>query len=300
MKLPSILIFAASMAALQAIAQDKPATTATPVSAATASVDASGSKPATAIPEMPDPKKISYSIGMNVGQNLKQRFPEADIDSIVAAIKDVLAGNKTQLTEDEAREIISEFSRVSMAREAEKARVAAEKNKVEGEAFLAKNTKEPGVITLPSGLQYIIITEGTGATPKSNEVVTANYRGTLIDGTEFDSSFAPGRKPFMGSVSAAALKGWTEIFQKMKVGSKYKVFLPPSLAFGPSGRRPKIEGNSVVIFELELLAITEQKAPADQGIVGDIIKVPSQEEMKKGAKVEGIKLPPTNAPVQAK
>jgi FKBP-type peptidyl-prolyl cis-trans isomerase len=298
MKILGTIVFAMSLAAFQAMAQDKPASS-QPVSAAPQvklSTDASHAIPASpAMPEAPDMKKVAYAIGMSWGTLLKQRAPDIDLNTIDSAIKDVLAGSKLQMTEEESQSVLRAFSSVLQAREMEKNRLAAEKNKVDGEAFLAKNAKEPGVVTLPSGLQYKVIAEGSGSSPKSNEVVTVNYRGALIDGTEFDSSYATNRKPFIGSVSGGVIKGWTEILQLMKAGSKYKVFVPSNLAYGPAGRRPKIEPNSVLIFDMELISFTEQKTPDAEGVVGDIIKVPGQDEMKKGAKVEFIKPGQTNA-----
>jgi len=283
MKLLAIAVLAAGMAASQAIAQDKPTAPTAPVVGV----------PTNQVPEPLDMKKVSYAIGMNWGATLKQHVADADLDSVFSGMKDMLSSNKTRFTEDEAKAVLANFSRVLSARESDKARVAAGKNKAEGEAFLAKNGKEPGVITLPSGLQYKVIAEGSGPSPKSTEVVTVNYRGTLIDGTEFDSSTGPGKKPFIGSVSGGVIKGWTEILQHMKAGSKYKVFIPYTLAYGEAGRRPKIEPFTTLIFDMELVSFTEQQQTVE-GVSGDILKVPSQSEMSKGAKIEMIKPGQTN------
>jgi FKBP-type peptidyl-prolyl cis-trans isomerase len=170
---------------------------------------------------------------------------------------------------------------------------AAVKSKAEGEAFLATNKNNPGVITLPDGLQYKVITDGDGTIPTSNDVVTVNYRGTLVDGTEFDSSIKRG-KPAQFSVGNV-IRGWTEALLQMKVGSKWRLFVPSELAYGTRGR-PGIPANSVLIFEVELLSTELQLVPEPSAVsapavplTSDIIKVPSAEEMKKGAKIEVIK-----------
>jgi len=253
---------------------------------------------APAVPVMPDIQKLSSAIGMSWGDALKQNLPEANLDAVFAAVKDSLAGKPPPLSEQEFRDVMNSFRRASMGRQAEKSRLAAEKNKTDSEAFLAKNGKEAGVITLPSGIQYKVINEGLGPYPKSSDTVVVNYRGSTIDGKEFDSSYGVDRKPLTTPVSGRTIKGWTEALQLMKVGSKWQIVIPSALAYGPSGKPPKIEGNAALIFDIELLSIQEPAAPpidTAQAISGDIIKVPSQEEMKKGAKIEVIKTPPANA-----
>lgn len=297
MKLQYTALLLAGLMASQAMAQDAkpaaPSVSVTPV--------------APAVPPMPDLQKLSYAIGMNWGELLKQNFPEAKLDSVTEAMKDAISGKQPQLTEAEARELLKQFTQVAQARQMEKARLTAEKNKSEGEAYMAKNGKEAGVVTLPSGIQYKIIAEGSGATPKSNDTVVVNYRGTTIDGKEFDSSYAPDRKPLTTPVVGRTIKGWSEVLQLMKVGSKWQVTIPANLAYGPMGKRgqpgskqPGIEPNSTLIFEMELLSIQEPVATAAadsaQVVSGEIIRVPSQEEIKKGAKVERVTLPTTNSP----
>src|SRR5581483_5600494 len=173
----------------------------------------------------------------------------------------------------------------------------AEKNKKEGDAFLAANKSKPGVKSFDSGLQYQVLTEGTGETPKPGDTVAANYRGTLIDGTEFDSS-KPGQ-PTSFPVTGV-IPGWTEALEHMKTGSKWKLFIPSNLAYGERGQRPKIAPNAALIFEVELVSVTPGQAPAatvkpatgvqpvasaTPPLTSDIIKVPSAEELKKGAKI---------------
>ncbi|MEO8429807.1 MAG: FKBP-type peptidyl-prolyl cis-trans isomerase, partial [Verrucomicrobiota bacterium] len=157
-----------------------------------------------------------------------------------------------------------------------------------GEAFLKQNATKEGVKTTPSGLQYKVLKEGAGKTPKATDTVEVNYRGTLIDGTEFDSSYKRGQ-PYTTSVMGV-VKGWTEALQMMKVGSKWQLFIPSELAYGPRPGGRDIGPNAVLVFEVELLEIKPPTPPPGaQPVTSDIIKVPSAEELKKGAKIEVIK-----------
>ncbi len=197
--------------------------------------------------------KLSYAIGMDMGGSLKRNAIEVDIDALVKGLKDALAGGKMLMTEQEQRETLIAFQKEFQAKQQEKMKAEAEKNKKEGEAFLAENKKKPGVKTLPSGLQYKVITEGKGASPKETDTVTVNYRGTLIDGTEFDSSYKrkePATFPVKG-----VIKGWTEALQLMKEGAKWQLFIPPNLAYGERGAGGTIGPNATLIFEVELLKI---------------------------------------------
>jgi len=239
-------------------------------------------------------QKVSYSYGVNYGNYLKRQSADLDLDVFLKGIKDALGGGTTLLDEKEIRDTITAYSKELRAKQEEKNKILGEKNKKEGEAFLTENAKKPGVITTPSGLQYKVLADGTGPSPKSNEVVTVNYRGTLIDGTEFDSSYKTGQ-PFTRSVMGF-VKGWTEALQMMKVGSKWQLFVPSNLAYGdrPGGR--DIGPNAVLIFEMELLGIKPPTPPPGaQPVTSDIIKVPSAEDLKKGAKIEVIK-PDSTAP----
>jgi FKBP-type peptidyl-prolyl cis-trans isomerase FklB len=170
----------------------------------------------------------------------------------------------------------------------EKRKAEAGKNKNEGEAFLAANKAKEGVISLPSGLQYKVITNGTGPKPSTNDTVSVHYRGTLIDGTEFDSSLG---KPQPASFRVTGvIRGWTEALQLMPVGSKWQLTIPSELAYQERGSPPKIGPNAVLQFEVELIGIKEAAQPAPQPVVtSDIIKVPSKAELEKGAKIEVIK-----------
>src|SRR5881394_2724101 len=238
-----------------------------------------------------DPKeKSSYSIGANWGNSLKRQEVEVDVEAVIKGLKDGLAG-KSALTDQELREALSALNQEIRAKMEEKRKGLGEKNKQEGEKFLAENKNKLGVTALPSGLQYKILVEGNGESPKSNDVVTANYRGTLIDGTEFDSS-AKNNQPLVRPANML-IKGWTEALQLMKPGAKWQLFVPPDLAYGERGMGAQIGPNATLIFEMELVSF---KPPAPQAtaapaqpVTSGIIKVPSKEELEKGAKVQILK-----------
>ena len=198
-------------------------------------------------------EKVSYIIGMDIGMNLKKQAIDIDSNILVRGMKDALSGAKPLLTEQEIQEAMVAFQKEMMAKQSE----VAKKNKAEGEAFLAENKKKEGVKTLPSGLQYKVIKAGTGKKPKSTDTVTANYRGTLINGTEFDSSYKRGQ-PASFPVSGV-IPGWTEALQLMEVGAKWQLFIPSNLAYGEQGAGRDIGPNSTLIFEVELVSIQEKK-----------------------------------------
>jgi FKBP-type peptidyl-prolyl cis-trans isomerase FklB len=232
--------------------------------------------------------RVSYAIGMMLGNNWKQQGLDINPEIAAQAIKAIQAGSQTLLTPEQAQETLTIFQKEFRAKQQAKQAEAGIKNKTEGEAFLAKNKSATGVTTLPDGLQYSVITAGTGLKPSASDVVSVHYRGTLIDGTEFDSSYKRGQ-PAEFPVGGV-IRGWTEALQKMPVGSKWKLFIPSELAYGEQGR-PSIPPNSVLIFEVELLSIQAPPPPPQPAapLTSDIIKVPSAEEMKKGAKIEVIK-----------
>jgi len=214
----------------------------------------SGASFAADAPELKgDKEKLSYSIGMDIGGNLKQGSVEVDPDLLAKGLKDSYGGGKTLLTEDEARQAIMTFQEALMAKQAEAKRKLAEKNKAEGEIFLAENAKKKGVKTLPSGLQYKEIVPGTGKSPKATDTVTTHYKGTLIDGTEFDSSYKRGQ-PATFQVSGV-IPGWTEALQLMKEGAKWQLFVPSNLAYGEQGAGREIGPNATLIFEVELISV---------------------------------------------
>lgn len=247
----------------------------------------------------PDKEKVSYAIGMNIGNSIKRQSIDVDVDTMAKAIKDVVAGNPTTLTVQEAQQVMEQMNNDLRAKRAEEMKKLeeerkqlGEKNKKEGEAFLAENAKKPGVKTTASGLQYKVITEGKGEIPKATDTVTTHYRGRLIDGTEFDSSYKRGQ-PTEFPVTGV-IKGWTEALQLMPVGSKWELYIPSDIAYGEAGHGPSIPPNTTLIFELELIGIKPKPAETNQAVSGEIIKVPSAEELKKGAKIEVIRPGQTN------
>ena len=209
-----------------------------------------------------DKDKQSYAIGINVGkglsQNLKQTGLDIDPAILTRAIKDVLAGDRQSMTDQEAQETLKTLQADMRKGQEEKAKQLAETNKKEGEEFLAANKTKEGVTTLPDGLQYKILQEGTGPRPAATDSVTVNYRGTLVNGTEFDSSYKRGQ-PATFNVTGI-IKGWTEALELMSVGSKWQLFIPSDLAYGPSGRPPVIGPNSTLVFEVELVSIQPKPA----------------------------------------
>jgi FKBP-type peptidyl-prolyl cis-trans isomerase FklB len=273
-------------------------------------------------PVMPDKEKLGYAIGFNIGSSAKKDGFDVDADAMAAAMKDIQAGRPTKFTEAEVKKIIADFQgamRAKMTAEREKSQA---ENKAKGEEFLAKNGKEPGVTTLTNGLQYKVIKAGTGEMPKLTDTVTVNYKGSLIDGTVFDQ-----KDGFTTPVKGRTIKGWTEILPLMKTGSKWEVAIPADLGYGPRGMQPKIGPNSVLVFDMELVSIAPpapapapgaaaanaQPRPATPGaatqvphgppptppgttntpvVSGQIIMVPSADDLKKGKKIEVI----TNVP----
>jgi len=191
-------------------------------------------------------EKVSYSIGLNMGSNMKRQSVDIDLNIFAKGIQDGLVGAKPLLTDQEIQETMVAFQKEMM-----------EKYKKQGEGFLAENKKKEGVKTLTDGLQYKVIKAGTGKKPKADDTVTVNYRGTLIDGTEFDSSYKRGQ-PATFAVSGGVIKGWTEALQLMEEGAKWELFIPSDLAYGERGRPGVIGPNATLIFEVELVSIKEK------------------------------------------
>jgi FKBP-type peptidyl-prolyl cis-trans isomerase len=208
-------------------------------------------------PDLTNPKqKTSYALGLDIATTLKRQELDVDVKVLAAGIADGLAG-KPALTEEEQRAVIMDLQKSARARAEEKQMAAAGTNLKAGEAFLAANAKKEGVKTTASGLQYKVINSGTGPSPKLTDVVKVHYHGTLIDGTVFDSSVrrnTPATFPVNG-----VIPGWTEALQLMKVGDKWKLFIPAKLAYGEQGPGP-IGPNATLIFEVELLGIEKPGA----------------------------------------
>lgn len=216
--------------------------------------------------------KASYAVGLNVGRNLGAQLNQQSVDYdqaiLLRGIKDALAGGKTLLTDDEVKAVLTQLQteartkqQEKMKVEQEKMKVVAEGNKKEGTEFLETNKTKEGVVTMPSGLQYKILTEGTGPKPAATDTVSCNYRGTLLNGTEFDSSYKRGQ-PASFPVTGV-IKGWTEALQLMPVGSKWQLFIPAELAYGDRGADPRsgIGPGATLIFEVELLSIQDKAKP---------------------------------------
>ncbi len=201
--------------------------------------------------------RLSYVIGMDIGTNLKNQSVEINPDLLLKGLKDGLSGNKPLMSDQEIKETIAEFQKEMQAKQEEMAKKMGEKNKKEGEAFLAENRKKEGVVTLASGLQYKVLKKGSGKKPKLTDTVTTHYKGTLIDGTEFDSSYRRGQ-PATFPVNGV-ITGWTEALQLMEEGAKWQLFIPPQLAYGERGAGPRIGPNATLIFEVELISIQEKK-----------------------------------------
>jgi FKBP-type peptidyl-prolyl cis-trans isomerase len=203
--------------------------------------------------------KLSYALGMNLGTNLHKETVDVDPAIVLRGLKDALASGKTLLTEDEARTALTQLQTEVRSKQQEKMKVAGEMNKKEGVEFLAANKSKEGVVILPSGLQYKILTEGTGPKPAASDTVVCNYRGTLISGTEFDSSYKRGQ-PASFPVNGV-IKGWTEALLLMPVGSKWQLFVPSELGYGDRGAGADIGPGATLIFEVELLSIQSKDKP---------------------------------------
>lgn len=235
-------------------------------------------------------ENLSYSIGMSIGNNLKQGGYEVDPKVVGEAIQDVLSGAHLKMTEKEAQETIMKFRQELQARHEKERAQLAEKNHAEAEKFFAANKEKEGVKVeaVKQGdsteeFQYKVLNEGSGSSPKAQDTVTFNYTATTLDGKEIDSTRKRGQ-PVKTVLNQFPIAGVKEALQRMKPGAKWQVFVPPALAFGDRGAGQNVEPGSAMIFELELVGFDEP-----QPLTSDIIKVPSKEELDRGAKIEVIK-----------
>jgi FKBP-type peptidyl-prolyl cis-trans isomerase len=260
-------------------------------------------EPPVLIPGFKDQKEqMSYGIGMSIGKNIKQGMIDLDVDVLTGAIKDFVAGKTMRMTDEQMTQGIRAYQSAANAKREEERVATAAKNHKLGEAFMAENAKKEGVkihsVKMPDGktvdMQYKVITEGTGAIPKSNDVVNVKYRGTTIDGKEFDNSSKRGPGPVKMMVGRAAFPGWGAAWQIMKVGSKWELYIPAALARGDRPIPPNVEAGSTLIYEMELVSIEPPAAPKTAGsgpapLTSDIVKVPSAAEIKKGAQPKILK-----------
>jgi FKBP-type peptidyl-prolyl cis-trans isomerase len=216
-------------------------------------------KSATALTLKTQKEKASYALGMKIGSDLRRQGVNTSVDPALTArgLKDALAGSKALITEEEEKAALTQLQTEVRGKLEGKAHEAGAASRKVGDEFLAANKSKEGVVTLPSGMQYKILTAGTGPKPTASDTVTCNYRGTLINGKEFDSSYKGG-KPLSFPVSGV-IKGWTEALQLMPVGSKWQLFIPADLAYGDRGAGNDIGPGETLIFEVELLSIGEQK-----------------------------------------
>lgn len=235
-------------------------------------------------------QKASYGLGIQAGNLWKNRGADIDWDAYMRGIRDANAGAATLITDAQIREAMQQFQTETQARYQAKQAAEGAKNKEAGDKFLAENKGKEGIKTTQSGLQYKVVHMGDGPKPAAVDTVTVHYTGTLIDGKKFDSSVDRGQpaKFPLGNV----IKGWTEGLQLMPAGSKFQFFIPPDLAYGQNAPA-SIGPNQVLVFDVELIKVEPPAAPAApaaaQPVTSDIIKVPSAEELKKGAKIEVIK-----------
>jgi FKBP-type peptidyl-prolyl cis-trans isomerase FklB len=229
-------------------------TTTTP--SGTAAKKSTATKSAAGAALTTDKQKQSYALGMNIARGLTRQKLDVDPAIVSRGLRDTMSGGKTLLTDAEAQAALTQLQAAAQANQDAEMKKMGDANMKEGQEFLAANKAKDGVVTLPSGLQYKILTAGTGPKPAVTDTVVCNYRGTFINGTEFDSSYKrnqPATFPLNG-----VIKGWTEALQLMPVGSKWQLVIPSDLAYGPSGRGP-IPPNATLIFEVELLSIQGKK-----------------------------------------
>jgi FKBP-type peptidyl-prolyl cis-trans isomerase FklB len=238
-----------------------PSTTTSKSTTSAAKKPATGAKTAAPLTLKTQKEKFSYAIGMKMGENMHRQEVPVDPAILARGLRDALAGGKTLLTDQEAQSAIMEVQKDMQGKQEAKKKEEGAANKKEGDAFLAANKGKDGVVTLPSGLQYKILKQGDGPKPTASDTVECNYRGTLISGKEFDSSYKRGQ-PASFPVGGV-IKGWTEALQLMPVGSKWQLFVPADLAYGERGAGADIGPDATLIFEVELLSIQNKDKAAE-------------------------------------
>jgi FKBP-type peptidyl-prolyl cis-trans isomerase FklB len=236
-----------------ASSQTAPAVESQPAPGPDAGQSTAAKRPAEALTLKTNKDKLSYAIGMNVGRHLHAQSVDVNLAILLQGLKDELSGGTTLLTDMEETTVLAQLQQDVRKKADETRQAIREPNKKAGDAFLAANKTKEGVVTLPSGLQYKILREGIGPKPSVTDFVVCNYRGSLIDGTEFDNSYKRG-EPATFPVGNG-IKGWTEALQLMPVGSKWRLFVPPNLAYGETGAGPDIGPDATLIFEVELISI---------------------------------------------
>jgi FKBP-type peptidyl-prolyl cis-trans isomerase FklB len=248
-------------------------------------------------PQLKDQKdKASFSIGYDIGSTFKKQNIELNPDALLAGMKEGMAGKEGTMNKEEREKTLEAFQKEMMEKQVAASKEAATKNLAEGEKFLAENKKKEGIKTTASGLQYKVLKEGNGPAPKETDTVVTNYRGTLLDGTEFDSSYKR-NEPATFPVNRV-IKGWTEALQLMKVGSKYQLFIPAALGYGERGAGKDIGPNSALIFEVELLSIKPPETPSPAATVapGAAAPSPAAKASPAGTSSPVAKPLPTTAP----
>lgn len=236
-------------------------------------------------------QRASYALGMMLGHNWKEQGVDVDFDIVAKGFKDEQSGGPTLMTPEEMSETLKEYQKTVAAEQQKKRELIAAENKKAGEEFLAQNKTKSGVKTLPDGLEYKVISEGKGPSPGPDDIVTVNYRGTLLGGTEFDGTAKLGH-PREFPVNKI-IPGWSEALQMMKPGSVWELYIPSDLAYGAAGHPPQIPPNATLVFSVQLISSRAPGTPPPSAstppLTSDIIAVPSAEELKKGKKPYTLK-----------
>jgi FKBP-type peptidyl-prolyl cis-trans isomerase FklB len=248
-----ILLLGNTIAQQTPVSTPKPASTTKTTTTAKAHATTPAAKTTQPMKLTTQKDKVSYAIGFNIGQSMKKDSLDIDPNIVARGLKDATTGAKPLMTDEEVKTVMTEFRTEMMNKKQAEAQHVGEANKLAGQQFLAANKSKEGVVTLPSGLQYKILKQGTGPKPTASDTVVTNYRGTLLNGTEFDSSYKSGQ-PATFPVGQV-IKGWTEALQLMPVGSKWQLFIPADLAYGERSPGAEIGPNSTLVFDIELLSI---------------------------------------------